>query len=195
MIIDDVDTAHASRIIIHCNHIISKGYLLMQTLHFDNTSGTFFISGASSEKHRPPLPPSCAPLTCAKRVARGAPSRPNPPSYQKQRLATNNFTLRAAIRTRVHVTLPGMIAESRDTLRREPCSWLGPFAVAESRDGRIRRRGKKRTEERKNSGNEPHVRCRYSLSLSSFLVFQRREKDENCQSPRLVKRYYIYRKY
>lgn len=53
-------------------------------------------------------------LRVSNAVARNAP-RTGPP-YQKQGLASNNFTLPAAIRTRVHVTLPGMIAESRDML-------------------------------------------------------------------------------
>lgn len=35
-------------------------------------------------------------------------------------LASNNFTLPAEIRTRVHVTLPRMIAESRDVYRAHP---------------------------------------------------------------------------
>lgn len=53
-------------------------------------------------------------LTCVKRRRAKCASYRTP--YQKQGLASNNFTLPAAIRTRVHVTLPGMIAESRDML-------------------------------------------------------------------------------
>lgn len=155
----------------------------------------FYPRGALTE--RPPRGPL---NVCQTRRAK---VRLAGPAYQKQRLASNNFTLRAAIRTRVHVTLAGMIAESRDTLR-APATHPSPASPA--RDSALSQSLKAGTGERekmKKTNNSGNAR-RYSFHIFFFLFIyfltttttttrnEESEKDKNCQFRSLSGPYFTY---